>query len=334
MRSEKKKILILSVSGIGNTIMQSPMINSLARQENLVVDVLFQNRTGSAVYAHDQAIRTRYLLPDHPLGALPLIRTSRRNRYDYSVCGFPSNLVELNLFPFLVGARRRVTHSYSVGKWRTLNFLSNVKIVADTRLHDVEQNLQLLNVFNLKIPSRPQLTFSMAAANHEFARQFVKTFDSRPILGIHPGSGPLRQKRWPQERFLSLAARLKHTFNIIIFGTPGETAAFQPREGVHVCRASLNDTAALICRCDRFLSADTGLMHIAAACGVRQVVLWGPTAYSRTRPWSERAVVLGRTDLDCLQYPFYDTKSRFNCPAAGQYMAAITVDEVIAAICQ
>ena len=330
--TEKKKVLILSVSGIGNTIMQSPLINTLARQENLVVDVLFKDQVVSAVYAHDRTIRNRYLLPANLLGAAALIKALRRNRYDYTVCGFPSNLLEFNLFPFLVGARHRVTHAYTVGRWRTLSWLSNVKVQADANLHDVEQNLQLLRIFNLEIPSPPHLTFSLDNANSEFAQEFLAKFDHRPILGIHPGSGPLAAKRWPLERFHELIARLKDAYNIILFGIAAETAPFTETLGVHICNSSLNNTAALIQKCHRFISADTGLMHIAAVFGVKQIVLWGPTLYSRTRPWSNHAQVMGRTDVDCLRYPFGDYKSRFNCPHAEKYMQAISVDEVIAAI--
>jgi len=329
---ERKKVLVLSVSGIGNTIMQSPLINTLARQTNLVVDVLFKDRTVSAVFENDRQIRNRYLLPPNLAGALPLIQTLRKNRYDYTVCGFPSNRIEFNLFPFLVGARRRVTHAYAVGGWRTMCWLSNVTVKADPHLHDVEQNLRLLPVFDLEIPAHPRITFAVDTAGSNYARRFVAKLDSRPILGIHPGSGPLKEKRWPLPRFKALIERLKTEYNIILFGVPAETVNFTSIQGIFICNSNLNNTAALISECHRFISADTGLMHIAAVFGVKQIVLWGPTLYSRTRPWSDQTRVVGQTDVDCLQYPFGDFKSRFNCPRAEKYMQAISVDEVIAAL--
>ena len=295
-----KKVLVLSVSGIGNSIMQSPLINALARQDNLIVDVLFNDTGGRAVFEYDDRIRTKYIIPAGLVGKLRLIRQLRGNSYDYTVAGFPSNLPEFNVLPFLVGAPIRITHAYAVGRLRTLSFLSNRTLPAQASLHDIEQNLQLLKRFDLPVPAAPRITFSLKAANEAFARWFVEHFDTRPILGIHPGSGPLKAKRWPRDRFSELVERLKTSYNVIVFGSAAETRAFESIPGIHTCTSNLNDTAALIRRCHKFISADTGLMHIAAVFGIRQFVLWGPTRYSRTRPWSNQVTILGRTDLDCL----------------------------------
>lgn len=325
---ERKRVLILSVSGIGNTIMQSPLINELLARDDFIVDVFFGSWEMCCVFGDDERINRRYVLPKSFFGKLRFIFGLRRNRYDYSVSCFPSNRIEFNLFPFLVGARRRIIHGYDVGKLRVLSFLSNVRVRANKFLHDVEQNLNLLKCFGMKVPSKPRFVFKIGEENEKFAEKFVSGLSGRRIFGIHSGCGFLFEKKWPIERFVGLVKKLASKFDIVVFGQKSEVEPFLKMGGVSVCVGNLNDVAAVIKRCDRFLSADTGLMHIASVFGVRQYVLWGPTCYSRTRPWSDNAVFLGRCNLNLFRYPFEDTCSVFRCKDAGRYMREIDVEQV------
>jgi ADP-heptose:LPS heptosyltransferase len=54
----------------------------------------------------------------------------------------------------------------------------------------------------------------------------------------------------------------------------------------------LVETAALIEHSALFLGNDSGIAHVAAACGTPVIALFGPQDPRRFRPWSERTMVL------------------------------------------
>jgi heptosyltransferase-2 len=333
---QTQQVLILSVAGIGNTVLQSPLINAVADREQYEVDVLFGDEGMRSVFKYDRRLRKTYVLPKSRAGQMKLVAELRRTRYDISIASFPSNRFEYNLVPYLIGARRRIIHSYRAARLRSLSFLSNAFIQVDENLHDVEQNMNLLAGLGID-PSKESkgLCFSISEWEEGFAAEFVESFDKRAIVGIHPsGTRFLPEKDWPVERFHESILRLRNSYNIILFGLPAELTPFANIDGIRFCDRSLNHAAALIKHCRLFISVDTGLMHVAAALGVRQLVLWGPTKFSRTRPWTNTAVFLGRTDLEILKYPFCDTEAKFHHPDPRSIMSQISVDEVVMAIQQ
>ena len=70
-------------------------------------------------------------------------------------------------------------------------------------------------------------------------------------------------------------------------------AAAQCRECTNLAgKTSLADAFALIAGARAMISNDSGLMHVAAALGVRQVALFGSSSPLHTPPLNERATVL------------------------------------------
>ena len=57
---------------------------------------------------------------------------------------------------------------------------------------------------------------------------------------------------------------------------------------------TLGNFAAIAKRAQIVIANDSGVSHIAAAVGTRQITLVGVTDRDRTSPWNPQAVVLGR----------------------------------------
>ena len=98
-----------------------------------------------------------------------------------------------------------------------------------------------------------------------------------------------------------------------------------------VINSSLKLAAALIQKCNLFISNDSGLMHIATAMGVKTIVIFGPTNYKRTAPYGENCYIV-RKKLpcsSCLTYPFYSTSSAINCKKNTKCIKEIKVNEVM-----
>lgn len=97
-------------------------------------------------------------------------------------------------------------------------------------------------------------------------------------IAIHPGSGSPR-KNWPIERWEALVHWLQSTHAAPLVIVTGE--ADRPDALAHAGRAArqlpLTTLAAELAGCRLFLGHDSGVSHLAAACGVPCVLLFGPT---------------------------------------------------------
>jgi lipopolysaccharide heptosyltransferase II len=115
------------------------------------------------------------------------------------------------------------------------------------------------------------------------------------LVGLHPGGeGLWGRKRWPVERFASVADGLydKLGARILIMGGKDEAhlaADLAARTHAHVINATgqttLGETAALVRRCALFIGNDSSPLHIAVASGVRVVGIYGPTDPRSYHPW-------------------------------------------------
>lgn len=161
-----------------------------------------------------------------------------------------------------------------------------------------------------------------------------------PVLGVGPTANWIG-KQWPAERFAATVHRLTAAdglfpgARVAIFGAPSERAAAQPvldavpaeRRVDLVGAVDLLTAFACMRRCALYLGNDSGVMHLAAAAGVRTLGLFGPSPELHYAPWSRRAaVVRGPLSYEqILALPDFDVRST-RC-----YMEDLTVDAVAAA---
>jgi lipopolysaccharide heptosyltransferase II len=130
------------------------------------------------------------------------------------------------------------------------------------------------------------------------------------IVAFH--LGPLGwgdYRRWPLERFVELANRLRPScqgLTVILTGSSEESrlaeefSARYTGKSVNLCgRCSVEETAALLQRCDLLVSPDTGVMHLGAAMGAPTVGLFGPNTPVCWAPVGPRATFLRTNGLPC-----------------------------------
>ena len=130
-----------------------------------------------------------------------------------------------------------------------------------------------------------------------------------------PGAEYGPAKRWPARHFVELAAQLE--LKVVLLGSGKETGlcdeiaapvnALLPGQCLNLAgKTSLPQALNLIAASSYLVSNDSGLMHVAAALGVRQVAIFGSSSPLHTPPLSDKATVLWlKTDpayqppLDC-----------------------------------
>jgi heptosyltransferase III len=172
----------------------------------------------------------------------------------------------------------------------------------DAREHRVRQ---LGRLFGLDPPPGPRLWIS---PSHEHAAAALVPAGA-PVLAIGPAAN-WRGKQWRAERFAELARRLTASAGplpgarVVVLAAGHERAQAEPLlnaiPAAHridlVGRVDLLTAAAVLQRCALFIGNDTGLMHIAAACGTPTLGLFGPSPSRQYAPWGPRAAFVCSAD--------------------------------------
>ncbi len=135
----------------------------------------------------------------------------------------------------------------------------------------------------------PCVQLDVAAADREFARDFLPGSPGSRLLAIHPGSGGER-KNWPLDRWLELGRWLREfaageRLRLLLVGGEADGKAIAVLRSALAAGGELavaenlplTQVAALLARADWFLGHDSGISHLAAAMGARCVLLFGPT---------------------------------------------------------
>lgn len=117
------------------------------------------------------------------------------------------------------------------------------------------------------------------------------------FIALHPGSGSA-QKNWPLSRWIDLCRWLRHTHRaelIIITGEADLAAATALAPfGTPAHQLPLRELVARLAHCRFFLGHDSGISHLAAACGVPSLLLFGPTDPAMWAPPSPHVHILRR----------------------------------------
>ncbi len=320
------KILINALSGIGDALMFTPALAKLREAyPDAQIDALVMYKGVKELYERlDEISNVIYFdfLNSNPLKAL-LFVLKLRGKYDVSINVYPSNRKEYNVINFLIGARKRLAVEYLHVDKKELGFLNNLRTKEEFSLHNVEENVKMVSLLTGKeIEEIPPLKFPLAEEDVAFASEFLKLAEISPedfVVGMHPGCSTLKNhinRRWSPLSFSSLAKRLiaGHNAKVLIFGGPDEeTLKSKVHAGINSDKAfivktkTLPQSAALIRKCDLFITNDSGLMHIAAAMQTPTVPIIGPTNLKKIYPWKNKYKA-ATLNLDCSPCFYYSPK--------------------------
>lgn len=124
-----------------------------------------------------------------------------------------------------------------------------------------------------------------------------------PYICLMPGS-TWPSKAWPQAHFASLASMAHQMgMEVVVLGTPNEMEICQSVVGDlarNLCgKTSLKEAAAWLRGAWGAVGNDSGLSHLAAACGTPIVALYGATDPEGSTPWGPHSLGLRRDDVPC-----------------------------------
>lgn len=100
----------------------------------------------------------------------------------------------------------------------------------------------------------------------------------RSRIAVHPGSGSV-SKNWPLSRWRDLCVQINAvpSANFVVISGEAEPSGLLNNLGPSLRQLPLNALADELSRCRLYLGHDTGVSHLAAACGTPCMLLFGPT---------------------------------------------------------
>jgi len=267
-------------------------------------------------------------------GKWSLAGTLRRRRFDLAVLF--QNAFEAALLAWLAGIPRR--YGYATDG-RVLLLTEPIAVPnGPVPVHQVEYYWNLLRPLGMAGGATLPTLFVSEDEDQMVDRRFASDGidPSDFIIGINPGSTYGSAKRWLPDRFAEVAKRLMRRLEaaegvqvaVVILGAKGEeslgkdiAAQLDGRSAVLSGATTIRELMAVVKRCRLLITNDTGPMHIAAACGVPVVAVFGPTDWRTTAPYGqERSIV--REAVDCAPCLLRE------CPIDHRCMTRISVDRV------
>ena len=341
------RVIIPIVAGIGNALMAVPMIRQLKRKLPAAhITILARIPAMGQVFERLDEVDQVVLMDKGSAGmAASMFRTARLVLPNVVIIPFPSNRWEYMALAYASGAKKKILHSYPVGRLKALGILPAQRIPAIKGIHDVVQNLNLLRLLGVEPEPAESPIFRLTDADRAAAATMVGDAglpeDARPIA-IHAGSAKTvlaQAKRWPAENYAALIDRLIGEFGLRILllegpderGVADEITRHIPRSPVKVLPLSgpLAHAGAVLERSQLYIGTDSGLAHLAAAVGTPPITLFAPADPDRVCPFGHRHLVV-QPPCDCcpcLLYPWQATKPTLR--HHNDCIRRITVDRVM-----
>lgn len=303
MTENKKNILIVKPSALGDIIMAMPALSALrksfpqAKISWLVrpefADILRSHRFVDDVILFDRKFLGKAWYNIKALsGIFALIKELRSRRFDLTVD--LQGLFRTAGLCWLSGCKKRF--GMADGREFATFFYTDKVTCTQDNMHMVDYYLKVAQAAGGDIS---QLDFALTDDPHSHTQvdSILKKNNLRNdnYVVLMPGSAH-QDKCWPVERFAAIADKIKNNFGLsaVAIGSASEKALCDKlneaakSEVVNLAgQTNISELVSLISRAKLAITNDTGPGHIAVALGVDVVFLFGPSNSARIGPYKK-----------------------------------------------
>lgn len=301
-----RKVLLVRLRSIGDTVLATPSIIALKRfLPNVQVDILVEDWVAPLLDNHPQIDNVVVLERGGLVARTRAARELRAGGYDvvYNLHGGTT----ATFLTRATGARHRVGFkTYQYAQLHNHQAPSPLLLWGQQKTHSVEQQLALLGWTGVPVTDRPrtQLGVSPEAARSVEERLTAAGLHDRKIALIHPAAA-FATKQWATENFARVVEFLaERGYASVAIAAPHESALLESLSdecSVHIVSfdLSLPEVTALATRSQLFVGNDSGIAHIAAATGTPSVVIFGSSNIAHWRPWNRAAAEVVFEEMPC-----------------------------------
>lgn len=278
---EEKRFLILSTTGLGDTLWGTPAIRALRQCFPASYIGIITSPIGKALLRHNRRIDELFLANDPLLPSLlPLYHRLKSKKITH-ILNFHTSQRPILPLAAMLGAQEIIgTEGINKG----LDFLLS-KPLENTPMHEIQRRLHIVEQVGAKTLDSSMELF-LSPEDESGAEAFLSSLQFPPylsLIGLHPGAKD-KFKQWPPSHFIELGKRLTQELGsgILITGTPSErdlveSVATKIPGSIPITTLPLLTMAALIQRMNLMITNDTGPMHLAFALKTPTIGLFTPT---------------------------------------------------------
>jgi len=307
--SEVRRILVVRLRSIGDTVLTTPSLYALRRfLPHTKIDILLEDWVAPVLEGSDLVDRVIAIARDGTSARARLARELRASRYDvvYNLHGGTT----ATLLTRATGAPHRVGFGhYQYARLHNHAAPSSLEIWQRPSLHSVEQQLALIGWTGVPVTDRPATRLGVTERSRASVSAKLRAAgvadEDKPFAVIHP-TAAFATKQWATENFARVAEELTaRGLTAIAIVSPKEKAVAQAviRESsapaFGLSDLSLPEVTALTSRTRLFVGNDSGIAHIAAAAGAPCVVIFGSSNITHWRPWTTNPNEVVREEMPC-----------------------------------
>ncbi len=273
-----RNILVVRNDRMGDLLMSLPVARALRQAfPQARITLLVHQAVAPLIKDHPDLDSLQIWDPVTGQGWLAMVRWAwrmRQGRYDCVLILNPTKL--FHVASFLAGIPIRAGYSRKAGKLLT-HTISDTK--SERHGREADFNLELVRLLGAD-PGEPKLTLPVTPEKERELSALLSHLgctEQNSAIAIHPWtSNPI--KSWPQQDFVSLAARLEELkTSAWIIGGPesvDEMRTWPKNRGVNlVGKIPLHLLPVLLSRCTALVSNDSGPVHVAAAVEIPALVV-------------------------------------------------------------
>lgn len=306
------KILIVRRDNIGDLICTLPLISAIRQLHPAArIDILVNSYCAPVVMGNPDLdhvyIYTKAKHKESGESALGvywhrflLTLKLRCAKYDWLVLANVSCQPRPLRWAKQVGAKRIVGFT-EVGCKGAETITDPIPLIRGQGKHEVEYLMALLAPFgNVAQTSAARIAPEAEALQQAQAALAPARDLGKPLIGINL-SARLPSQQWPAAKFIELIGLLKDRYHCVLFWAPGSAsnaghpgddekaaqvaAPFNANQATCMPTQQLDELIAGISTVDLLVTADGGALHIGAACGKPEVVMFGDSDSTQWYPW-------------------------------------------------
>jgi predicted lipopolysaccharide heptosyltransferase III len=333
--SEVRKVLLVRLRSIGDTVLATPSVFALKRfLPNVKVDILVEDWVAPLLNNHPHLDNVIVLERGGLMKRARVARELRAGNYDvvYNLHGGTT----ATFLTRATGARHRVGFkSYQYAQLHNHQAPSPLLLWGQQKTHSVEQQLALLGWTGVPVTDRPRTQLGISSEANEKVKQLLAqaALTDRKIALIHPAAA-FATKQWATEHFARVAEFLSgRGLAPVAIAAPNERPLLEKlcseaSVKITTLDPSLPEVTALAAHSELFVGNDSGIAHIAAAVGTPAVVIFGSSNIAHWRPWNSAPAEVVFEEMPCQPCHGYFCE-KFDQP---ECILRVPVTRVIAAI--
>jgi len=304
--SDVRKVLVVRLRSIGDTVLATPSLFALKRfLPNARVDILVEDWVAPVLDNHPHLDNVIVLERGGLMARARVARELRGANYDvvYNLHGGTT----ATFLTRATGARHRVGFkSYQYGQLHNHQAPSPLLIWEQQKTHSVEQQLALLGWTGVPVTDRPRTSLGISPKAAENVDRLLNEagLSEQNIALIHPAAA-FATKQWATQNFARVVEFLadRGFRSVAIAATNEQPLLDQLRSEtsakVVTLALSLPEVTALAARSQLFVGNDSGIAHIAAAVGTPSVVVFGSSNIAHWRPWNTAPAEVVFEEMPC-----------------------------------